>query len=604
MWQAIVPVTLQANGLSGDTAGTVLTIDGVPYTYSQLTSQLSLDSSAVGTGQGAASLTLTTNSPNELIYLSIVERGGTTISGVTSTGLSWHHRATIESSTSVTVETWYATCPTNGQTAIAITANPNTYYISAVAFGIKGANTADPFDGSAVTNTGFSNSASTSVTTHNTNDFVIAAVAINTAPSITATTGSNFNLINTEPASSSRETSAEYRIVSNTGTYASGFTLGSTQYWAIIEDAIKANTGSSITFNWLAGSTHTISAATPVSAGTGKQYSFGSWSDPSDFSGTIFTVPSSITTSIATFNPQYQLVVTSAHGTPTGDGWYASGGTANFGVTSPDGTIGTRYVTSGYTGDASGSGSSGSVTMNSAKTVTFGWNTQYQVSFAVNPTATGSTTPSTSNWYGAGSTANSVSASSNSGYDFKSWSTSNSITFADSTQGSTTMTVNGPGTATANFQEQIQVLSTSLTISCTPASVNPSGQTILTGKLTLSSNHNTGVEGKTITLAYFDSANKWETIGTATTGSDGTYTEHWTIPSDLEKGFHIVQATFAADTTGNPQYLGQTAATGSDGEGIFVLPEYLFGTIAALGACFAALIIFKKRGSLPSFNRR
>jgi hypothetical protein len=76
------------------------------------------------------------------------------------------------------------------------------------------------------------------------------------------------------------------------------------------------------------------------------------------------------------FTPtQYYLAVNSAYNSPAGAGWYDSGSTASFSVTSPatDGT-GKQYVCMGYSGDASGGGTSGSIVMNGPKTVTFNWN--------------------------------------------------------------------------------------------------------------------------------------------------------------------------------------------------------------------------------------
>jgi hypothetical protein len=35
---------------------------------------------------------------------------------------------------------------------------------------------------------------------------------------------------------------------------------------------------------------------------------------------------------------------------------------------------------------------------------------------------------------------------------------------------------------------------------------------------------------------------------------------------------------------------------------LFVVPEYLFGTLDAMTACFVGFAIFKKRSSLPNLN--
>ncbi len=119
--------------------------------------------------------------------------------------------------------------------------------------------------------------------------------------------------------------------------------------------------------------------------------------------------------------------------------------TANYSVTSPlAGGAGVQYVASPASGTATRPGQ-GNTTVNIAFT------TQYQVSFAVNPSGGGSTSPSTTAYYNAGSTV-SVLATANTGYAFSSWSAStSSITFASASSASTTATINGPGTITANF---------------------------------------------------------------------------------------------------------------------------------------------------------
>ena len=81
-------------------------------------------------------------------------------------------------------------------------------------------------------------------------------------------------------------------------------------------------------FNWTAGSTHTLSASSAVSCGSGCQYSYQSWSDDGTQSHNI-TVPNQATTYKATFYLQYYLTTFSnpANGglvTPT-SGWYNYG---------------------------------------------------------------------------------------------------------------------------------------------------------------------------------------------------------------------------------------------------------------------------------------
>jgi hypothetical protein len=87
--------------------------------------------------------------------------------------------------------------------------------------------------------------------------------------------------------------------------------------------------------------------------------------------------------------------------------------------------------------------------------------TQYQVSFSVDPAESGRTSPSNvaSIWVNAGAIP--VSATANTGYKFSSWTATGSIALSSASSNSTTATVNGAGTVTANF-------------SATPISGNPS----------------------------------------------------------------------------------------------------------------------------------
>ncbi len=142
---------------------------------------------------------------------------------------------------------------------------------------------------------------------------------------------------------------------------------------------------------------------------------------------------------------------------------------------------------------------------------------------------------------------------------------------------------------------------TTLTVECTPNTVDRSGdmRSTVQGSLIAGT---TGISSKSVALTYNDGAN-WQAIGTATTQSDGSYSFSWTVPSSLANGFYSVKADFTGDS--NP-YESSTAVTTSNpaGGGIFVVPEYIFGGLAALVACFVGFAIFKKRSSLPHFKPR
>jgi uncharacterized repeat protein (TIGR02543 family) len=81
----------------------------------------------------------------------------------------------------------------------------------------------------------------------------------------------------------------------------------------------------------------------------------------------------------AKFKVQYYLTVRSPYNNAEGEGWYDAGSTAPLAVTHTlvDCRNGTRRVFTGWTGDLKTSSSSASILMDSPKTVTACWKTQY-----------------------------------------------------------------------------------------------------------------------------------------------------------------------------------------------------------------------------------
>jgi hypothetical protein len=235
------------------------------------------------------------------------------------------------------------------------------------------------------------------------------------------------------------------------------------------------------------------------------------------------------------------------------------------------GGVGIQYVPS----PASGSGTSATIT----------YTTQYQVTFAAG--SGGSvTTPTSPQWYTSGASGQAISATANTGYQFTSWTVSGSITVASASSASTTITVNGPGTVTANFE--VTQIATVLTVACTPESVDNTGATtIISGSLKAS---DVPLAGKTVVLSYNNGVE--QTIGSATTQADGSYTYTWTVPSSLSNGFYMVSAAYTGD---NNPYMSSTAHTSSGSGGLFVLPEYPLGVLGALIAMFAAFGIVRIR---------
>jgi hypothetical protein len=235
-WSATGSITI-ANPSSASTTATISGLGTITATFSRI--PLGLDGSASANSGGGSSITmnLTTTNPNDLIYISVVESSSQTVSSITSNpSLIWTRRASVPYSSSRHLETWYAVRSLSGSISITITLSGSTN-AAAVAFGVSGADTASPFDGDAVSNSGSGTSASVTKSTSNANDFIIGALGVEGNPSLTPWTG--FTLIRTQTASSSRETSDEYRLLSATGSYSVGYSWSGSQSWAMIADAIK-----------------------------------------------------------------------------------------------------------------------------------------------------------------------------------------------------------------------------------------------------------------------------------------------------------------------------------------------------------------------------
>lgn len=122
------------------------------------------------------------------------------------------------------------------------------------------------------------------------------------------------------------------------------------------------------------------------------------------------------------------------------------------------GETGIQYVWASWSD--SGSKSHSYTTPATTQTVTATYATQYQLTMQVTPSGGGTTTPSVGTyWYDAGASVT-ISATPNSGYVFSSWSGSGTGSYTG-TQNSHVLTINGPVTETANFQQTTQITITS-----------------------------------------------------------------------------------------------------------------------------------------------
>ena len=128
-----------------------------------------------------------------------------------------------------------------------------------------------------------------------------------------------------------------------------------------------------------AGTTvQTTQAPQTVAGSSGTQYAFKGWQiNGVSQSGNpvTFTIDKPYT-AIAQYTTQYQLVVNSAYGNPQGAGFYDSGSTAQFSVTSPDG-FPIQQIFVQWQGDYTGNSPQGSITMDKPHAVQAVWSTSY-----------------------------------------------------------------------------------------------------------------------------------------------------------------------------------------------------------------------------------
>ncbi len=133
---------------------------------------------------------------------------------------------------------------------------------------------------------------------------------------------------------------------------------------------------------------------------------------------------------------------------------------------------------------------------------------------------------------------------------------------------------------------------TEITVNCNPNMVDISENQIITisGQLTLK-DQTTPITNMPIALSYKaveDST--FEPIECSlTTDTNGLFSFEWAVPQGTPQGYYIIKATFI----GAIGYAPSTAAT-SNQMNLFVVPEYLFGGLISIAACFAALMCFKK----------
>ena len=172
---------------------------------------------------------------------------------------------------------------------------------------------------------------------------------------------------------------------------------------------------------------------------------------------------------------------------------------------------------------------------------------EFLVVFEVNPSGAGSTNPTDSSSYASGATI-SISATANSGYAFSSWSVSDStsIVVADSTLASTTATINGVGTITANFNPTtVQPADTQTSITCNPDSVNVGDNATCTATVS----GGPSVSGQTVSWGSTGSG-MFDSIECAVDNSGSCSVTY--SPTAAGDGGHTITANYIGDASHNP----------------------------------------------------
>jgi len=574
-------------------------------------------SHAIAFANNPSKLSITTSTTQEIIYATCYSKSSGKSLGISSNPtLTWHYRGGGNTSqNNGEIAAWWAVSPTAQSITITFSGSGTGGSVMA-AFCVKNADTSSPFDpnlSSASYSLGSSITASSSLTTTNPNELVVGVVGTNNNKVITAQSGyTQIDNTGTTQCSGANE----YLQASTKGTYAPSFNIASNTPWVEVADAFvpvsqsvtitsSPQTGQGfITVNgtarttpytatWTPGTVLALSATGTVSGGTGKQYVYASWSDAGAQTH-YYTVQSASETVTANYQTQYQVTFTQSgldSSTATGTVLTVNGTNIqysslsyNIWVNSGDKLVYSYNptvlsTTSGKQFTLSSTQPTSPLTVTSAQTVTGTYQPQYQVTFNVNPSGSG--TINQADGYYSGAT--SITANPASGYSFDHWSSdTGSISFGDTAASTTTMTTTGTGTVTATFtQNSYQTI---LTVTANNDTIDKGNALTITGAL---SSQGIGISGKTMVLSFYN-VSQWQQISSVTTQSDGTYQYLWTVPTALANGQYMVKADFAGDSP----YLASSSIDSGTTLTLTVLPEYSFGGLTAIAVCLAAMLAF------------
>jgi subtilisin family serine protease len=235
------------------------------------------------------------------------------------------------------------------------------------------------------------------------------------------------------------------------------------QFYLTVNSAYGTTSGA----GWYdAGATaNAVLSVGTVSGGDGVRYVFTGWGE--DASGTELTsedlTMNEAKTVTTNWKTQYYLTTSTDYGTTSGAGWYDAGASA-VATVSPltvTETADTQHVFASWSGDASGTASpSNAITMNSPKTATANWKTQYHLTVTTN---FGSVSPS-SGWYDSGSKVDISAATPSTGegerYIWNGWTGIGTGNYTG-TSNSAQITMNSVVTEAASWTQQYMLTVTS-----------------------------------------------------------------------------------------------------------------------------------------------
>jgi hypothetical protein len=221
-----------------------------------------------------------------------------------------------------------------------------------------------------------------------------------------------------------------------------------------------------------------------IAGTTGTQYVFTTWSG--DASGTNYASSESILmdapkTAVANWKTQFYLNATTEYGVISGDGWQDSGVLAHLSLDAEivPGEVGTRYIFTSWSGDASGTNYSRSedILMDDPKSASTSWQTQYHLNCTTDPRGLIPAlikTPS-GDWFNASMNVT-LSAQDVERYTFQYW-TIDGLRIAI-TESSFNITMDATYSVVAHYQE-IVTIPTSTTSPTTPTSPPPDGSLMI-----------------------------------------------------------------------------------------------------------------------------